>query len=136
MCEDAVHRQHPLGYALVVHNGQARRTWLLAMVCKALWISSSGLQVKTFFVAISPTLSSPANSFLVPMAMQISRSVTTPTSVLSGPMTGNIPQLRTHMSSTAAPTFVFALQQTTDCVMMSFAFMVVLLALLRALILS
>jgi hypothetical protein len=40
----------------------------------------------------------------------------------SFPTTGNIPQLFTHRSSTAAPTFVSMLQHTADGVMTSFTF--------------
>src|SRR6266568_68368 len=98
----------------------SRRTCLSAMLCRASWISSSGLQVTTFVVAISPTASSPAKRFLVPIAIEMSRSVTTPSSFPQFPTTGNMPQLFTHRSSTAAPTFVPVPQHTADCVMTSF----------------
>src|SRR5215469_6623955 len=86
-------------------------------------MSSLGLQVKTSRIAISPTVSSPGRRFLVPIAMQMSRSVSTPISFPSLSTTGSMPTLRFHISSTALPTFVSDPQQTADCVMISLTFM-------------
>lgn len=51
--------------------------------------------------------------------------------VHDGETTHSIPQLPTHISSTAAPTLVSGLQHTADCDMISFTFMVLLRAFLR-----
>jgi hypothetical protein len=59
--DDIVHRKDSLRHTLLVHYRKAADLFA-AMVCRASWISSSGLHVTTFLEAISPTVSSPAPS--------------------------------------------------------------------------
>src|SRR5207248_11577798 len=78
-----------------------RRTFPSRIVSKATWISSSGEPADNLLSVTSPTLTSAASLFLVPSAMQMSRSVITPHTLLSAPVIGRKPQFPFHINSAA-----------------------------------
>src|SRR6202008_2079228 len=90
-------------------------------------MSSSSRQLNTCRWHTSPTLSAPEVTPLVPSAMQISRSVTTPHTLPSASTTGRKPQLTFHIISVAAATLVAAWHEQGVPVITAFTCIAILL---------
>src|SRR6266705_1994334 len=104
-----------------------RRTFPSRIVSKATWISSSGEQAYNLPSVASPTLTSPASLIRVPSAMQMSRWVITPHTLLSAPVIGRKPQFPFHINSAASPRLASLRHVYGVPIMTSFTFMVFLL---------